>query len=160
MNRHFLSCVIFILGFIMVTATIIPRIDGNEFLKISIFFSSMCPGSKDFITRHLYPTYKGLRSKIVIEWVLYQEESNPIIPSDDHPKFYCEHGPKECDFNRYIACALHQRKGQDRDVNFINCVMLTFDFDKCLRELGYKRSQFQICIRNQGYSLLSYHMQK
>ncbi|XP_044756381.1 GILT-like protein 1 isoform X2 [Coccinella septempunctata] len=120
MKTGIFSCVIFISGIIMAAP---EKIDTNGLLKVSIFFSSLCPGSRKFITQQLYPNYEGLKHRIVIEWVLYQEDTG-----FDDVKFYCMHGSKECDFNRYIVCALNQGRGQDRDVKFINCIMHEYDF--------------------------------
>lgn len=37
--------------------------------------------------------------------------------------FQCQHGSNECKGNKYQACALNQKKGQDNDLKFVNCAM-------------------------------------
>ncbi|XP_012675625.1 gamma-interferon-inducible lysosomal thiol reductase [Clupea harengus] len=83
-------------------------------VELTLYYESLCPGCRDFITQQLYPTWTLLRDILRVNLVPYgnaKEMQNAVI---------CQHGEPECHVNLVEACILHTTSHEAFHV--INCM--------------------------------------
>lgn len=109
----------------------------NETIKInkitlSIYFESRCPYSKKFHLEQLKPTFNLLSDHINLDLIPYGN-AKFVGPN----KIECQHGEKECETNRLMACVNKYGKKYMKDiVATIGCLFSTpSDEIYCIR--GY-----------------------
>jgi len=76
-------------------------------VKVELFYESLCPGCRHFITTMLYPTFDKLRDTGVMEVVMYpygnaKQAQNP----DGSWNFTCQHDVPECNGNLLEVCIM------------------------------------------------------
>ncbi|KAL2090209.1 hypothetical protein ACEWY4_014897 [Coilia grayii] len=89
------------------TATVPP-------VEVTLYYESLCPGCRSFITQQLYPTWTLLKDIMRVNLVPYgnaQEMQNMVI---------CQHGEPECHGNMIEACILHTSSNEA--FHIINCM--------------------------------------
>lgn len=133
----------------------------SSLLKVSIYYESLCPDSINFITNQLYPSYDNFKDRIQLDFVPYGKASQTKLESGGW-SFRCQHGSDECRGNKYQACALNQRKGQDTDAKFVNCVMSLADpsdpegIQNCAVKDGYDWNKITTCYKyDEGSDILA-----
>ncbi len=70
-----------------------------ENVKIGVYFESLCPDSKAFILKQLFPTFQKLNSIITLEMVPFGNANYTIIDKTKEQfdvEFECQHGLQEC----------------------------------------------------------------
>ncbi|XP_044758214.1 GILT-like protein 1 [Coccinella septempunctata] len=129
--------------------------------KVSVYYESLCPDSINFIANELFPNYENFKGRILVDLVPYGKASQSKAVSGDWI-FRCQHGSDECRGNKYQACALNQKKGQDNDVKFVNCAMTLADpsdpsgIENCANQNGYNWNTLTACFEGrQGGDLLA-----
>ncbi|XP_041913749.1 gamma-interferon-inducible lysosomal thiol reductase [Alosa sapidissima] len=83
-------------------------------VEVTLYYESLCPGCRAFITQQLYPTWTLLKDIMRVNLVPYgnaQEMQNAVI---------CQHGEPECHANLIEACILHMASHEAFHV--INCM--------------------------------------
>lgn len=110
----------------------INKQSSDDRLKLSIYFESLCPDSKKFHLEQLKPAYKKLANYIDLELIPY---GNAEFVGPD--KMKCQHGERECEGNRVMACVNKYGKKYMLDiVATIECLFITPDDENfCIR--GY-----------------------
>ncbi|EEZ97810.1 Gamma-interferon-inducible lysosomal thiol reductase-like Protein [Tribolium castaneum] len=131
-------------------------------LKVSLYYESLCYDSSRFITRQLTPNYSQLKNYIQLEFIPYGKATHNYV--NRRWIFDCQHGPNECQGNKYQACALAQNSGQDKDLAFVDCVMRERNpadvekIKKCAQRVGINWGKITKCATtNQGDDLLAKH---
>ncbi|KAI1702146.1 gamma interferon inducible lysosomal thiol reductase (GILT) domain-containing protein [Ditylenchus destructor] len=84
-------------------------------LTVTIMFEALCPFCQRFITNHLGNLYHQFKDQINIELVPW---GNSILLRNG--QISCNHGPKECDANRLMGCALAEVT-TEQAIPFIVC---------------------------------------
>ena len=69
-------------------------------LKLSVYFESLCPDSRLFITRQLTPTYAVLNKIFDIDLVPYGNSNWSYSETSKEVFFQCQHGQLECQGNK------------------------------------------------------------
>lgn len=130
-------------------------------VKVSVYYESLCPDSINFIANELYPNYEFFKDRILLDLVPYGKATQSQSPSGEW-SFRCQHGSDECRGNKYQACALSQRKGQDNDAKLVNCVMTLPDpsdadgIKTCAEQNGYDWKTLTSCYEgSKGGDLLA-----
>ncbi|KAK9887911.1 hypothetical protein WA026_000214 [Henosepilachna vigintioctopunctata] len=143
----------------LVSVTSVER--AASLTKVSIYYESLCPDSIDFIRDELFPNYEALKDRIFIDFVPYGKASQSKS-SNGEWLFRCQHGSPECRGNKYQACALAQKKGQDANVNFVSCVMSSADpsdseeIRNCAVSNGFDWQVISLCYQgDRGNELLA-----
>ncbi|CAL8343692.1 unnamed protein product [Gadus morhua 'NCC'] len=73
-------------------------------VAVALYYDSLCPGSRLFLTQQLFPTWTLLQDVMELTLVPYgntQELQNATA------LFSCQHGEAECQSNMMEACILH-----------------------------------------------------
>ncbi|KAL3272566.1 hypothetical protein HHI36_014036 [Cryptolaemus montrouzieri] len=144
----------------------VHSISDNTTVRVSIYYECLCPDSINFINNQLYPNYQNLKDKITVDFVPYGKASQ-TKSSEGSWTFRCQHGPDECRGNKYQACALDQKRGQDNDVKLVNCIMALADpsdpdeIKDCAVNNGYNWSTITTCYEsNRASELLALYGQR
>lgn len=91
-------------------------------VKLSLFFESKCPDSRRFIVDQLIPTYQTLNGSMELDFVPFGKARTL-----GQNRMICQHGPSECQGNRFMACILARSSNQTANLLAIGCL---FDWNK------------------------------
>ncbi|XP_041968141.1 GILT-like protein 1 isoform X2 [Aricia agestis] len=135
------------------------KTDGK--VKIAVYYESLCPDSKKFITGQLAPVWRDMRGLLKVKLVPYGKSTRDKI--NEKWEFNCHHGAEECYGNKVQACILKDRKLQDTEkMDLVICLMGQTNPDKsldtCLEQVGKsaESSKLKKCADGaQGDSLLA-----
>ncbi|XP_050499092.1 GILT-like protein 1 [Diabrotica virgifera virgifera] len=127
-------------------------------LKVSVYYEALCPDSVRFIGRQLYPKWDQIKDYIdELEFVPFgkaiyvHHDADVVKQAPERYSFSCQHGRRECQGNKYQACALSQNKGKDVEVPLVYCIMKSIDpssFDtveECARRFGLDIPKLKSC---------------
>ncbi|VVC97117.1 unnamed protein product [Leptidea sinapis] len=104
--------------------------DDNK-VKIAVYYESLCPDSKKFITSQLAPVWRDFRGSVKVKLVPYGKSTHDKVSGKW--QFVCHHGPDECYGNKVQACILKDRRLQDTDkMELVICLMNQPNPDKSL----------------------------
>ncbi|KAL4711241.1 hypothetical protein ACJJTC_019082 [Scirpophaga incertulas] len=104
---------------------------ADEKVKIAVYYESLCPDSKRFITEQLAPVWRDFRGAVKVKLVPYGKSTHEKV--NGNWQFLCHHGPDECYGNKVQACILKDRTLQDPDkMEMIICLMRQNQPDKAL----------------------------
>ncbi|XP_022907048.1 GILT-like protein 1 [Onthophagus taurus] len=135
-------------------------------ITIDVYYESLCPDSKQFITKQLYPTLsKEIAKNIKLNVYPYGKSTTKEI-EDGKFEFTCHHGEFECVGNKYHGCALKLVENETDSLKYVNCMMenIYFDenklrrapIDKCKDVLGKDNEKVEECAKNnQGEEFLA-----
>ncbi|KAM3876272.1 gamma-interferon-inducible lysosomal thiol reductase [Diretmus argenteus] len=73
-------------------------------VEVTLYYESLCPGCRAFITQQLFPTWTMLQHIMTVTLVPYSKAQE--LPSANSP-FTCQHGAPECHANMIEACIIH-----------------------------------------------------
>jgi len=96
---------------------------GDDRVRLVLYYESLCPDCKVFITDQLWPTYKKISSIIDLDLVPYgnaQERQD-----GDTWVFTCQHGAEECLGNIIETCALYVGGSVNVSFPFIACMEMS-----------------------------------
>uniref|UniRef100_UPI003AAE91B7 gamma-interferon-inducible lysosomal thiol reductase-like n=1 Tax=Centroberyx gerrardi TaxID=166262 RepID=UPI003AAE91B7 len=121
---------------------------------VSLYYESLCPGCRAFITQQLFPTWTMLKDIMTVNLIPYGNAKE--LPSANSP-FTCQHGQPECLGNMIEACIINSAghaafqviNCMESAANVLNaaqpCLQLYapavswFNIDSCVKgDLGYK----------------------
>lgn len=91
-------------------------------IQIDLYYESLCPGCREFITTQLYPAYQKLYSYGMFEIGLFPYGNADESKRGDEWKFECQHGTLECQLNLVETCALHLLSHPNQFMPFIHCL--------------------------------------
>ncbi|CAH0553509.1 unnamed protein product [Brassicogethes aeneus] len=93
----------------------------QDTVKVTLYYESLCPYSKEFITEQLAPAYSVLGDSLDIELIPFGKAK--ISNNKGKRKMICQHGPKECFGNKMQACVIDQNFTQKQEIALVNCIM-------------------------------------
>ncbi|XP_012545939.1 lysosomal thiol reductase IP30 isoform X1 [Bombyx mori] len=100
-------------------------------VKIAVYYESLCPDSKKFITTQLAPVWRDFRGLVKVKMVPYGKSTHDKV--DGKWSFICHHGADECYGNKVQACVLKDRNLQDTEkMEIVICLMNQTSPDKSL----------------------------
>uniref|UniRef100_A0A0K8TVH5 Odorant Binding Protein n=1 Tax=Epiphyas postvittana TaxID=65032 RepID=A0A0K8TVH5_EPIPO len=104
--------------------------DDNK-VKIAVYYESLCPDSKRFITSQLAPVWRDFRGAVKVKLVPYGKATHDKV--NGKWQFTCQHGADECYGNKIQSCILKDRSLQDTDkMELVICLMSQASPDKSL----------------------------
>ncbi|XP_075989188.1 GILT-like protein 1 isoform X2 [Anticarsia gemmatalis] len=104
--------------------------DDNK-VKIAVYYESLCPDSKAFITQQLAPVWRDFRGVVKVKLVPYGKSTHDKV--NGKWQFNCHHGADECYGNKVQACILKDRSLQDTEkMELVICLMSQASPDKSL----------------------------
>ena len=87
--------------------SLLITVDDSPVL-VELYYESLCPGCRAFISTMLYPTFDKLRHTGIVKFALYpygnaQQSQN----KDGSWNITCQHGGHECQGNLLEVCLMH-----------------------------------------------------
>nr|ALU63763.1 gamma interferon-inducible protein 30 [Haliotis madaka] len=136
-----------------------------EPVDLVLYYESMCPYCRAFITTQLYPTFTALPSRVLnVTIVPYgfarERQGNGIW------EFTCQHGSEECLGNIIASCALKHTSYKARDyMPFINCMEASTvhgheltALHKCAAANKISEAHISTCLKNKDGKELLHQM--
>ncbi|XP_055343009.1 uncharacterized protein LOC129591395 [Paramacrobiotus metropolitanus] len=80
------------------------RIRDAAPVLLEVYYETLCPDSRAFITNQLYPTLQQINSIMNVSMIPYGKATQK--QDGDNWVFTCQHGPRECVGNVIQSCAL------------------------------------------------------
>ncbi|XP_044259387.1 gamma-interferon-inducible lysosomal thiol reductase-like [Tribolium madens] len=102
-----------------------PVLCKQDLVKVSLYYESLCPFCRQFVTQELYPGYKKIKDFLLIDLVPFGKAN--VTKIDGNWEFKCQHGPKECLGNKIQACVLTKSFQKDSKIGFVYCMMNSSD---------------------------------
>lgn len=90
---------------------------ADEKLKLGVFIESLCPDSRRFFVRQLVPTYRLIGD-------LFEPNIVPFGHArvQSSTRMICQHGQRECQGNRRMACIRARATNTSQQVETIGCL--------------------------------------
>ncbi|KAJ0170087.1 hypothetical protein K1T71_014693 [Dendrolimus kikuchii] len=154
------TLLVVILAAVFCTVLAKKRSDDNK-VKIAVYYESLCPDSKRFITQQLAPVWRDFRGVVKVKLVPYGKSTHDKV--NGKWQFTCHHGEDECYGNKMQSCILKDKSLQDTDkMELIICLMSQTNPDKsldtCLTQANKTAESLKLkrCASNeQGDNLLA-----
>ena len=75
---------------------------------VELYYESLCPGCRNFISTMLYPTFDKLRDTGIVKFGLYPYgNAQQSQEKDGSWNITCQHGQRECEGNLLEVCLMH-----------------------------------------------------
>ena len=87
-------------------------------IRLGVFMESLCPDTRRFFRDQLVPTQRLIGDIIDIDLVPFGHAR--VLGNG---KMLCQHGAKECEGNRRMACILARSKNQTEIVETFGCLL-------------------------------------
>ena len=99
----------------------LPAANAQPKVAVNFYGESLCPDCKHMVLDVLDPLFKNGISKLFnLRYIAYGNVGGNIAQGD---KPACQHGPKECLYNRHINCAQKMfDNDQDKWFPFVKCM--------------------------------------
>uniref|UniRef100_A0A0B7A7L4 Saposin A-type domain-containing protein n=1 Tax=Arion vulgaris TaxID=1028688 RepID=A0A0B7A7L4_9EUPU len=94
--------------------------EDAEPVDFVLYYESLCPDCKGFITDMLFPTYEKLQSITNLTLIPYGNAEETKV--GDVWQFQCQHGPQECIGNLIATCTIEIVKNITVYFPFLNCM--------------------------------------
>jgi len=94
------------------------NIQGQK-VNVTVFYETLCPDSRHFVLRQLYPTWQKVPEIMDIN---YRPWGKAYFSQDGPYSFTCQHGPTECEGNIVHNCAV-KYVPEASLLPYINCMM-------------------------------------
>lgn len=159
-----MKSIIFII-FILLSILKPKAISGHNLhdkqIRLTIYYSTLCPDTKSFILKQLKPTYDLLSKYLSLEFVPFGKTE--MTTKSGKVTFKCQKGPTECIGNMIHACAISEIKGEKNLMDFVACTMKDnarplFSGEKCSKEVGIHFAKIIGCAKSKkGEELMKSH---
>ncbi|KAK5650809.1 hypothetical protein RI129_001838 [Pyrocoelia pectoralis] len=117
-----------IIAFIFVAINIKCAYEAKkQTLKVSLYYETLCPFCMAFINEQLYPGYQKIGDYLDLELIPYGNARRN--KSNDGWMIECQHGPKECLYNKIEACGLARNEDQNVSISFVYCIQKAIQMD-------------------------------
>ncbi|XP_075878691.1 gamma-interferon-inducible lysosomal thiol reductase-like [Nelusetta ayraudi] len=108
-------------------------------VNVTLYYESLCPYSRWFLTLKLLPTYILLSDIMEVKLVPYGNTQVNTAGS-----FVCQHGQDECDLDMITACVLHYLEDYSFKFWFVECLLsstnILKDAKMCFETYTFYRS--------------------
>ncbi|CAF0776034.1 unnamed protein product [Rotaria sp. Silwood1] len=95
--------------------------DANDLVNLSIYYETLCPDCRQFITTQVWNTYQAILSIVNISFVPYGNAREVYRPETKLYQFYCQHGADECYGNIIHTCVIYLYANTTSHLPFIYC---------------------------------------
>ncbi|XP_059055034.1 gamma-interferon-inducible lysosomal thiol reductase-like [Achroia grisella] len=126
-----MRCLMFMVLLVVLCGAYAKKKQDDNKVKIAVYYESLCPDSKRFITSQLAPVWRDFRGAVKVKLVPYGKSTHDKI--NGKWQFNCHHGPDECYGNKIQSCILKDRSLADTDkMELVICLMSQSSPDKSL----------------------------
>lgn len=123
----------FLLSFVMIHASF-----NKKRIEVDIYFETQCPDSIRFIKKQLYPVFKELKNKNMVNFNLYPYGNVKVKKCGDFFNFKCQHGKTECYLNMIENCLKFiYRKTPNKVIPYVHCLAkkpVNSSAERCAKE--------------------------
>ncbi|XP_053623307.1 GILT-like protein 1 isoform X2 [Plodia interpunctella] len=117
--------------FVLVCGAFAKNKKDDHKVKIAVYYESLCPDSKKFITSQLAPVWRDFKGVIKVKLVPYGKSTHEKV--NGKWEFTCHHGPDECYGNKIQSCILKDKSLADTEkMELVVCLMSQASPDKAL----------------------------
>jgi len=95
--------------------------DGRQMVSVDVYYEALCPDSRDFIIHKLHPAWENLQEIMDLSLIPYGKASSKKTAEGSY-EFECQHGPPECEANKFHACVVKQYENKI-SVPIVSCLM-------------------------------------
>ncbi|CAF4193246.1 unnamed protein product [Rotaria sp. Silwood2] len=99
--------------------------DGNDKVNFTLYYETLCPDCRHFMTTQLLRTYQTILDITNITIVPYGNAHETYNPTTRLYQFVCQHGPDECLGNLIHTCVLNFYPAIEQYMPFVNCTEST-----------------------------------
>ncbi|CAF3567365.1 unnamed protein product [Rotaria sp. Silwood1] len=100
--------------------------DRNDKVNFTLYYETLCPDCRHFMTTQLLKTYQTILDIINITIVPYGNAHETYDSTTHLYQFVCQHGPDECLGNLIHTCVLNFYPAIEQYMPFVNCTESTF----------------------------------
>jgi interferon gamma-inducible protein 30 len=132
---------------------------GNA-VKVELYYETLCPGCRQFITTQLFPTHQKLNSDIM-DIGLYPFGNAQEYPIDNKWDFKCQHGVEECKLNVVETCVIHLLLHPNLFMPFINCLETQPSMDNaklCAKRMDLEWAPIEACFSGSEGNILQHQL--
>lgn len=130
-------------------------------VKVRVYYEALCPDSKHFFMKHLWPVTEKLSEFVDVTLVPYGKAST----NEEEGKYFfkCQHGEEECYANKIHACAIEAVGNMTMAVKITDCMISdNMDADgaleRCAKLLKIEADPISNCANTpHGSALLKKH---
>ena len=130
-------------------------------VNVTLYYESLCPFCREFISDQLYPTWKSFMSSgiMTVDIVPYGN-AQEVEVSSGYYNYTCQHGPMECTGNFIENCILKEKKYVSNDyLPVIYCMEKADDpvaaAEKCVTDAKMDWKKIDTCAKGkEGNSLM------
>jgi interferon gamma-inducible protein 30 len=98
---------------------------GNDRVNLSIYYETLCPDCRQFITLQVWNAYQSILDIVNITFVPYGNAREVYRPETKLYQFYCQHGAEECYGNLIHTCVINAYPQTEQHMPFIYCMEST-----------------------------------
>ncbi|CAH1773968.1 unnamed protein product [Owenia fusiformis] len=111
--------------------------DKAKPVNVTLYYESLCPGCRAFITQQLFPAFNKIRKIMNVTLIPYGNAHEK--QSGDKWVFTCQHGVEECIGNIIESCTIHIVQNISAYFPFIDCIEKSKELprniaNKCARQ--------------------------
>ncbi|XP_071097712.1 gamma-interferon-inducible lysosomal thiol reductase-like [Haliotis cracherodii] len=136
-----------------------------EPVDLVLYYESMCPYCRTFITTQLYPTFTALPSRVLNVTIVPYGNARERQRNGTW-EFACQHGSVECLGNLIATCALNYTSYTPSDyMPFINCMETSTvhgheltALHKCAAANNMSEADLLTCLKNEDSGVLMHQM--
>ncbi|CAF1281144.1 unnamed protein product [Rotaria sordida] len=99
--------------------------DGNDKVNFTLYYETLCPDCRYFMTTQFSKTYQTIPNIINITIVPYGNAHETYDPTTKLYQFVCQHGADECLGNLIHTCVLNFYPTIEQYMPFVNCTEST-----------------------------------
>lgn len=124
--------------------------ENAQIFNFELYYESLCPDCKEFITKQLYPVYKKTGTELFNLTLVPYGNAREHWNGSSY-EFTCQHGPKECLGNIIEVCGIYLIKNKTVEMAFINCMesitsgKMEHHAKKCALKAGIEFNDLQSC---------------
>ncbi|CAG2178909.1 unnamed protein product, partial [Oppiella nova] len=110
----------------------ISESSAEPLVQLNVYYESLCPDCKQFLTTQLIPNYKKLQSIMSVELVPFGWAKVARVNHTDGTfdvNFTCQHGVQECIGNLIHNCVLNS-ESIDRSLELFGCMYSSKNYSK------------------------------
>lgn len=118
MNHKLLTHIsLVVLGLVGLTLAFDDGDASAKRVEVGVYFESLCPDSRRFFVDQLVPTYRKLGNIIQPKLIPFGHARTL-----GQNKMICQHGPRECEGNRLMACILARNASDSAVIETFGCM--------------------------------------
>jgi interferon gamma-inducible protein 30 len=138
------------------TPTVLTR---HPTVSVGIYYESLCITCRHFLANVLWPLWNspGMQNIIDLHLVPYGNARSIALPNGKYV-FECQHGPEECAYTMWQACALRTIDKIEAAVPYIVCLA---DYSSpqeaehsCEHVCPVPSSRIELCVKQKGMQIM------